>query len=203
MKYTAFLATALLLSAGVASATTYNEIGDAGQTVGTAQIVADGTTSISGTLSYPYDVDLYGFSLDATTSLVIDGLGWAQSGIDSNLILFDGLGHGIEGDDDGGSSTLESRISITLAAGSYLIAFGDNNIGARNSTGGTIIHNDSGYVGLTSDTLAYFDAYGNSTGTYTINFSEAVSAPAVPLPAGFPLLLAGLGAFGFMRRRKA
>lgn len=68
-------------------------------------------------------------------------------------------------------------------------------------------------------TSAQLEALGLSTGTnydldiffaerhttasnFTIETSFAVSPPAVPLPAAFPLLAAGLGAFGFVGRRR-
>lgn len=44
-------------------------------------------------------------------------------------------------------------------------------------------------------------AYGIFWGAQFI--VEEINAPAVPLPAGAPLLLAGLGAFGVMRRRQS
>lgn len=194
---------ALTLASTAAMASTYSEVGDASHTIAGAQHVTDGTTSISGTLGYGGDVDIYAFSLNSTTSLVIDGLGWYSSSIDSNLILMDGSGFGIEGDDDGGAS-LEARISISLSAGDYLIGFGDNNVYARSSSGAYVFNNDSGYIGG-SGTAASYLVGGNSSGAYRVNFSSAVSdtyTPAVPLPAGLPLMFAGLGALGLLRSRK-
>jgi hypothetical protein len=199
-------AAALSLSlalAGAASAATYNEVGDAGATIATAQAVAAGTTTINGSLQSPFDVDLYSFTLASATSIVIDGLGWALSGIDSNLILFDGLGHGIFGDDDSGPATLESRISLTLAAGSYLLAYGDNNIYSYDSLNHYVIGDDDGFVGLTSNTHDHFMAYGGRTGAYQINFSTAVDGPAaVPLPASLPLMLVAVGGMAGLRRAR-
>lgn len=183
-----------------ASAITYNEVGDAGQTIATAQAVANGTTEIQGSLQNHGDVDLFSFSLGTSTTLTINGLGdYDNTFIDANLVLFDGLGHGIEGDDDGGSG-LDSRISLTLDAGNYLIAFGNNNIDARDSLGNHFIGNDSGYVGLTSETLFSWSSWGYETGDYRITFSTAVSV--VPLPAALPLFGAGILAMGFAGWRK-
>jgi hypothetical protein len=49
------------------------------------------------------------------------------------------------------------------------------------------------------------DSFGltvNSFGTLTADYTLTKSVSAVPLPAGLPLLLAGLGAIGLLRRRK-
>ena len=198
------LALALLYASG-AAAITYNEVGDAGQLLPTAQSVSNGTTQINGSLDSVGDVDLFAFSIATETTLTIDGLGdYFNASIDANLILFDGTGRGIEGDDDGGYG-LESRMTVTLAAGDYLIAFGDNNIEALDSSGYQLISNDDGFVGLTTGILGGWDAYGGDTGAYQIAFSSAVnSITAVPLPAALPLFGAGLLAMGFagLRRRQ-
>ena len=42
----------------------------------------------------------------------------------------------------------------------------------------------------------------NTSTAVDLNNLVSIEVSAVPLPAGFPLLLAGLGAFGWMRRRQ-
>lgn len=56
--------------------------------------------------------------------------------------------------------------------------------------------NDSGGTGFQS----LFTTQG---GAFALNLEVASAVPAVPLPAGFPLLLAGLGGFAVMRRKQS
>jgi hypothetical protein len=50
--------------------------------------------------------------------------------------------------------------------------------------------------------LSHFSLYSNTCLTNDPNCGGGVKPPSpVPLPAGMPLLLVGLGAFGFMRRK--
>jgi hypothetical protein len=58
------------------------------------------------------------------------------------------------------------------------------------------------YSGSFTDGAFGFYNYSQGSVSYA-GITEDVLPPAVPLPAGLPLLLAGLGAFGWMRRRQA
>lgn len=203
----------LALSAG-AAAQTFNESGDAGQTLATAQAVPPGTTTIKGNLQTEGDVDLYRFTLSASGSITIRGYGDEASEtcriIDANLILFNSAGLPLWGNDDGYDATicLGSEIVLNLPAGTYYLAFGDNNIEAMNSSNVEICSNDDGDCSAGTTPLSYFESSGDDTGPYTITFSRALGSSgttAVPGPTGFILLplLVALGLIGgrTLRRR--
>ncbi len=75
-----------------------------------------------------------------------------------------------------------------------------------NTAGGTATDVD-GLITPASDRLFFLNGQETVAGT-TINLAQGrnqlarIEVSAVPLPAGLPLLLAGLGAFGWMRRRQ-
>jgi len=212
------------LYAGAAAAVPFTETTDAGRDMASAIVLPDGTTSINGQIvnTAISDVDLYKFSLSAMTTLTIRML---FPGEDANLILFNGLGQGLAGDDDDGSScadsaglgSLDSCLTLSLAAGDYFLGAGDNNMGAfenaADAAAGTndFIDNDFGILSVpTTETLGLIGAESGDTdlndeGPYTIEFSEAVSGPvaAVPLPATLPLLVGGLAGLAWATRRHA
>ena len=83
----------------------------------------------------------------------------------------------------------------------------NNGFGAPfNTAGGTATEVD-GLITRASDRLFFLNGQGTPAGT-TIDLASGVNQLArievseVPLPAGLPLLLAGLGAFGWMKRRQ-
>lgn len=133
----------LLLALGVFSlvpmalrAQTFAEGKDAGITEATAAVVPPRITKITGTYKpgtdgpfgpNPADIDVFAFTLAKTTAVSISAP--AINGIDTNLLLLKEGFFGIFGDDDGGSG-FDSLIELTLPAGTYYIAIGDNNIGA-------------------------------------------------------------------------
>ncbi|MDD2919823.1 IPTL-CTERM sorting domain-containing protein [Rhodoferax sp.] len=177
----------------------YAETGDAGQTLGTAQSVAANTTQINGTLGVAGDVDLYKlvFAANATVTFYAPA-----TNIDSNLILFDAAGHGLWGDDDGGGG-LDSQIVFNVTPGTYYLAFGDNNIDARDSSNIVFCANDDG--DCTDDPISVLDHFGSdsegATGPYTITLSSPAGGASTPqaiptLSEWGMILLAGLLAFG-------
>lgn len=206
------IATSLLLASTQAVAVVVNEMGDAGSTLGTAMILAPGTTSVNGTIESGLDTDLYRFTLLMDTTLTIEGIFPDE---DANLILFNSLGQGLAGDDDDDndcitSSTLaglDSCLTLMLTSGDYYIGFGDNNIGAfesfsdwQNDLGNDFIDNDFGILGNpTTETLGYLGTEGgpddlNDTGDYTINF--------IDLPEAGSLAFFSLGLVGLINFRK-
>lgn len=100
--------------------------------------------------------------------------------------------------------------------------FGEDNVGGIGNDSGTTLNNgdefsftnvDPGYIGfygIIADTaFSSLTFTSNNDGTFTdddIRIDDVTFADVapIPLPAGLPLLLAGLGAFGIARsRRKA
>lgn len=133
---TSLLLVALFLAPMALRAKTFTEGKDAGLTEATAAIVSPGITKITGTYkpgtdgpfgANPADIDVFAFTLENTTAVSIAAP--AINGIDTNLLLLKEGFFGIFGDDDGGSG-LDSLIEVTLPAGTYYLAIGDNNIGA-------------------------------------------------------------------------
>lgn len=223
------LCAAVTLACGTATAATVTETTDAGRTMDTAFALAAGTTVVEGSIQNTdiSDVDLYSFILDAPTTLTIRMLRAGANGLDANLILFNGLGQGLAGDDDNNSGcadaagldSLDSCLTLSLDAGAYFLGAGDNNIAAfanaadASAGANTFIDNDSGI--LATPTLLTLGVLGaqfgdidvNDNGAYRIEFSTALGGPvsAVPLPASLPLLAGGLLALAGVRRfrRKA
>ncbi|MEM6760745.1 MAG: VPLPA-CTERM sorting domain-containing protein [Pseudomonadota bacterium] len=84
----------------------------------------------------------------------------------------------------------------------------DNALSPRGASG---LSFDNGPIALTAGTTYSFDINntGSAVQTFLASIDFSLTEPprptpgAVPLPAGLPLLLAGLGAFAWMRRRQA
>ncbi len=83
----------------------------------------------------------------------------------------------------------------------------NNGLGAPFNTAGGTATDVDGLITPASDRLFFLNGQETVAGT-TINLAQGrnqlarIEVSAVPLPAGLPLLLAGLGAFGWMRRRQ-
>ncbi len=83
----------------------------------------------------------------------------------------------------------------------------NNGLGAPFSTAGGTATDVDGVITPASDRLFFLNGQHTVAGT-TIdlasgrNLLATIEVSQVPLPAGFPLLLAGLGAFGLAKRRK-
>lgn len=220
VRILASLVAAATLSAG-AAAQTFTEGADAGQTLATAQAVPAGTTTIHGTLGTAGDVDLYSFTVSTAGIVTIRAWGNEEQGncrvIDANLILFNGAGNPLWGDDDGyaGTVCLGSQIVLNLAAGTYYLAFGNDNIEAFYTTtsDGFLCGNDVGDCSTSTGVLDHFISNGDApTGPYTITFALPAggggtgpsSVAAVPGPTGWLLLplLAVVGLAGARRFRR-
>jgi hypothetical protein len=196
------LTAAALALASTVSAVPYNEIGDAGQTLATAQGTgtASPLTQILGSVVTSsadiFALYLTGGAFSAETS----------SNFDAQLFLFDATGLGVLGNDDGGPG-LQARIaSAALAAGTYYIAVSAYNFDPV-SAGGLIfpsspfdpIYGPTGPGG--GSPLSGWMGTGGS-GTYTIDLEGAVGS-AVPEPGTLLLLGSGISALVVRRRRRA
>ena len=164
MKFVPSICQGLLLTAlgfGQAQAIVINEIGDTGNTIPTAQqirageILIDtaptgpfvlGLTTINGTIENPQDTDLYGFNIVSNSIVTLEMI---FPGEDANLLVFNGLGQGLAGNDDfqevdedgigcfllsDSLNLLDSCLNLRLEAGRYYIGVGDNNTAAFEST---------------------------------------------------------------------
>ena len=197
---------------GAAQAIPFNEIGDAGDLISTAQVVtgAGALTSISGEIDATGDAtgdkDVYRifisdpstFSAEVTTTTPAD---------DTKLYLLDIDGFGILGDDDSGAGVLSllpaGNPAITgLSAGLYHLAIADFNF-IPVSVGGDIFPSGN-LVGPTgpgggSPMIGWNSSNNEQTYTYTISLTGA-SFAAVPAPATALILGAGLIGLGLGRR---
>lgn len=128
-------AAALLLAANSASAQIYTEVGDAGQTTGTAQASAisqNGT--IFGSLSSINDADVFRLTITNTATIMfstvnaLTGASGGAGGLDTQLFLFTSTGLPVVGNDDANGFTLQSTLPAgnsyfaSLSAGTYYIA---------------------------------------------------------------------------------
>lgn len=142
--------------------------------------VYDPITDSYNTVYGPANVATITFD-NPTTALGFDVSAWCNGNIcRTNSPSTNSLGVTIDVLIDGITST------------SYTLPTGSNTVSA--------------FVGFVSDTAFTTFSISTSavTGWHGIDNVEAFSAPnTVPLPAGFPLMLAGLGAFYFLRRRAA
>ena len=121
----AFAALLVPAAAATAASVTWAELGDAGQTLATAQVVtgnlADNLTAITGNISSASDHDLYeiritnGATFSATT---VDQFGTPSTAIDdTQLFLFNSAGIGVYANDDDINAQGSLAERSTLPAG--------------------------------------------------------------------------------------
>ena len=193
MKTLAALATTLLFSTLCASASagTWTESGDAGNTPGTAQnSTGAGTlTTIYGSLNVATDTDVYKIYISDTASFSITMVGTALSGDnDTELYVLDSLGHLLFSDDDGGPgwlSQLNAGQFSANAAGYYLVAY---NLFSSSPIGNPV-------TGWTVNPVPA------QTGAVQLNFTSAQFSKQVPEPGSVALLAIALAGLGVARMR--
>jgi hypothetical protein len=208
-----------LVVASTLHAAVYAEIGDAGQTLGTAQIAATGVpgplTDITGFLE-PGGADLFrifltgGKTFSATTTQPA-----SANFFDMQLFLFDSAGLGVYANDDDPSSppqsTLPSGITFTPAAsGTYYLAISGTGF-MPVSAGGFIFPVSGGLLDQTGgilnavgpsgpgggSPLTGWSSVSSETGNYDIALTGVQSF--APEPMAFWLFGGGLAALALRR----
>jgi hypothetical protein len=211
-KQIAAVVTSLFLAA-FASAQTHNEIGDAGQAIGTAQatgIQGASLSNIVGSLSSATDADLYFIFLSNPATFAATTVGLTL--VDTQLFLFTLSGVAVyTNDDDPGGLSVASTLPAgdpngPLSAGTYILgiaAAGYNPVDFANRL--------LFAAGLPTDVrgpagggVGPLDAFSNDAATefgdYTINLTNAASA--VPEPSTYALLVFAGAVMTVLRRRR-
>ena len=106
--------------------------------------------------------------------------------------------------------SLDGEATLTNASLDSASAFGTVGLG-EGQTGSSLFFEELSLAGLeggnsqvaSDDWSLDFDLRAGETATFNLStFSEAEAASVIPLPAGLPLLLAGLGALALLRRAR-
>ena len=207
LKLTA--AIAALLAPFTASATPYYEIGDAGQSLATAQAVTGGTHVIYGNAGN--GVDLFSFYWGGG-AFYVNSVG---STGDSQLFLFNSTGVGVLGNDDGIAIAGPAYLQTTaLASGQYYLGISGYDNDPYSSSG--IMFQSYPYQPVYGpsnlDPLTGWSG-GGGLGAYQINFQQITSEGnpiGNPTPIGSvpdhassaALLGLGFAGLALMRRQK-
>lgn len=215
----AVAAASLAALAGQAHASTYTEVGDAGQTLATVQDTSSAgplqsLTSISGSVLSSTDADLYLIHIADAASFMASADAGTQL-FDPQLFLLTLSGTAVALNDDaaGGQSTLPTLSGITgLTAGFYILGISQSGYDPVNAVNqllfATGLPTDIRYAatGLQPTTLGGFSdgTFFADSGTYTINLAgvDSLSVSAVPEPSTALLFAAG-GLLAALRRRRA
>ncbi len=228
--FTKFLRPLIGITGALVLATTslhgqiYNETGDTGQTLGSAQ--ATGMTSgallttINGNLSGINDADLYFFTITMPTTFSASTVNATTmgSGLDTALFLFNGLGAPIYTNDDANGLSLQSNLpagssfTMLLAPGTYYLGIslsGNEPINSANQllfapyTGGDSTSVRGAAGGINPNALFNFNSLGSfaQNGAYQINLTSSATA-AVPEPTTTALALVALAGLAYFTKRR-
>ena len=213
---------ALVLTAAPSFAQIYNETGDAGQTLGTAQFtgLANGSplTAITGTLLGQNDADVFVFTITSTTTFSASTVN-ANTSLDTALFLFSASGVPIYTNDDASGASFQSTLpanssfTMTLSPGRYYLGISLSGNEPVNSAAQLLFApfpngNSTAVRGpaaqLNPNTLANFtNGAIAQTGAYRIDLTASATA-AVPEPSTSVLLVVcgAVLALAFQKRRQ-
>jgi hypothetical protein len=197
--------TGLILSvSGFANAGLILEIGDTGDSLNTAQILAGGTTQVSGTITTNSDVDLFGFYWGGGL-LDLNVYQANNSSLDTQISLFDSLGFGLFHNDD--APFPNSIIQATLAAGEYFAGISSYSNDPLSVDGAIFSDAWSGQLSPTgaggASVLSTWEYDGTSLGAYVLDISSTAQYPTIDAQVPEPSTLAifALGIMGLASRR--
>jgi hypothetical protein len=204
------LTTAALFSAP-AIATPWVEVGDAGDTIASAQGTFQPVTSISGSLfgsengPFAFDlVDIYRISVGAPTFLSITTApGNAADSInDPVLYLFDSAGMALVMNDDDGINGTQSTIgplSPIYLPGNYYIAVTFSGAEPLSAAGASLFDAFGSFLAISTDPLASWTG-GPLTTNFDVPGVYELALTTIPVPSGLLLLVPGLLGLGAVRR---
>ncbi len=205
------ITTAALLSAP-ALATPWVEVGDAGDTIATAQGTLQPVTSISGSLfgsqngPFAYDlVDLYKIAVGAPTYLnITTAPGTAPDAInDPVLYLFDSMGMALVMNDDDGVNGTQSTIGALgpiYLPGNYYIAVTFAGVEPLSAAGASLFDVFGSFLAISSDPLSTWGGAPLTT-NFDVPGGYQLTLTTIPVPSGLLLLVPGL--FGLVAARRS
>lgn len=187
--------------------------------------------SFTGTFAADNDVQIFSFSVGVASTVTLQALSYgggvqadgnvvSAGGFDNILSLFDAnTGELLDSNDDGTlaqtdpttGAAFDSSLEILLNAGDYLVAVTQYD----NFASGSFLSDGFNYDSPGNETFTsiqgcsngiFCDVTGdNRTNAWAfdiLNVDVAVDTSPIPLPAGMPLMLVGVGAFAAARRLK-
>ena len=204
-------------ASGVASADTFTEVGDAGQTPLTGQNTGNtgaALTAIFGSIFSNSDADL--FVINVTDPLRFSATTLNLSLLDTHLYLFSATGAAIYANDDDASGTsLQSTLPAgaafgPVAAGRYLLGIAQSGVDPVNAVNQLLFQTGLSFDlrgpagSLQPAVLAGFTGNGfDDNGSYEIRLTGAtVAVTPVPEPSLWLLLAVGATGIPVLNRRR-
>ena len=214
----------MAMTTSLLRAQAYTEVGDAGQTLGTASntgIPNTTLTSISGTFSSSTDADLYAIRITSTSTFSATASSFA--GVDTSLFLFNSAGVPVIANDDSSNTSFQAAIPagnsllVSLSPGIYFLGIslsGNEPVNLNNQRLFTVDQPTTSIRGMASGlnptTLSNFNGgtFFSEMGDYTITLAatQAATNPAanqIPEPSNVILLLFGTTALIGLRQFRA